>query len=78
VGTSVAKIGDHLGHPRIPCHGQGQRLEPDVTWLSFLVGAATLWLTFRIPGLMRAGAGGNIADMLAKALMLRFALRIGS
>ncbi len=53
------------------------RLEPDVTWLSFLVGAATLWLTFRIPGLMRAGAGGNIADMLAKALMLRFALRGG-
>ena len=42
------------------------RLEPDVNWLSFLVGAATLWLTWRIPGLMRAGAGGNIADMLAK------------
>jgi hypothetical protein len=31
------------------------RLEPDVNWLSFLVGAATLWLTWRIPGLMRAG-----------------------
>jgi hypothetical protein len=53
------------------------RLEPDVTWLSFLMGAATLWLTFRIPGLMRAGAGGNIADMLAKALLLRFVLRSG-
>lgn len=53
------------------------RLEPDVTWLSFLMGAATLWLTFRIPGLMRAGAGGNIADMLAKALLLRFVLRGG-
>jgi hypothetical protein len=53
------------------------RLEPDVTWLSFLLGAATLWLTFRIPGLMRAGVGGNVADMLAKALMLRFALRGG-
>jgi len=45
------------------------RLEPDVNWLSFLVGAATLWLTWRIPGLMRAGAGGNIADMLAKMLV---------
>ena len=53
------------------------RLEPDVTWLSFMMGAATLWLTFRIPGLMRAGAGGNIADMLAKALLLRFVLRGG-
>ena len=42
------------------------RLELDVNWLSFLVGAATLWLTWRIPGFMRAGAGGNIADMLAK------------
>ncbi len=53
------------------------RLEPDVTWLSFLIGAATLWLTWRIPGLMRAGAGGNIADMLAKALVLRFIVRGG-
>ncbi len=53
------------------------RLEPNVSWLSFLVGAATLWLTWRIPGLMRAGAGGNIADMLAKALVLRFVLRSG-
>jgi hypothetical protein len=53
------------------------RLEPDVTWLSFLMGAATLWLTFRIPGLMRAGAGGNVADMLAKALLFRFILRGG-
>jgi hypothetical protein len=53
------------------------RLEPDVTWLSFLMGAATLWLTWRIPGLMRAGAGGNIADMLAKALVLRSVLRGG-
>jgi hypothetical protein len=42
------------------------RLEPDVTWLSFLMGAATLWLTWRIPGPMRAGAGGNVADMLLK------------
>ena len=42
------------------------RLEPDVTWLSFLMGAATLWLAFRIPGLMRAGAGGNVADWLLK------------
>jgi len=47
------------------------QLEPNVNWLSFLVGAATLWLTWRIPGLMRAGAGGNVADPLAKALMLR-------
>jgi hypothetical protein len=53
------------------------RLEPDVNWLSFLMGAATLWLTWRIPGLMRAGAGGNIADMLAKALVLRFVVRGG-
>jgi hypothetical protein len=53
------------------------RLEPDVTWLSFLVGVATLWLTWRIPGLMRAGAGGNIADPIAKALMLRLILRGG-
>ena len=53
------------------------RLEPDVTWLSFLMGAATLWLTFRIPGLMRAGAGGNVADGLAKLLMARFVLRSG-
>src|SRR6202171_2996534 len=53
------------------------RLEPDVNWLSFLVGAATLWLTWRIPGLMRAGAGGNIADMLAKALVLRWVVRGG-
>jgi hypothetical protein len=53
------------------------RLVPDVTWLSFLMGAATLWLTFRIPGLMRAGAGGNVADMLAKALLFRFILRGG-
>ncbi len=52
-------------------------LEPDVNWLSFLVGAATLWLTWRIPGLMRAGAGGNIADMLAKALVLRWVVRGG-
>jgi hypothetical protein len=44
------------------------RLEPDVTWLSFLMAAATLWLTWRIPGLMRAGAGGNVADMLLKQL----------
>jgi hypothetical protein len=42
------------------------RLEPDVNWLSFLMGAATLWLTWRIPGLMKAGAGGNVADMLLK------------
>jgi hypothetical protein len=34
------------------------RPEPDLSWLSFLMGAATLWLTWRIPGLMRAGAGG--------------------
>ena len=47
------------------------RLEPNVNWLSFLVGAATLWLTWRIPGLMRTGAGGNIADMLAKTLVQR-------
>ena len=53
------------------------RLEPDVTWLSFMMGAATLWLTFRIPGLMRAGAGGNIADGLAKLLVARFVLRGG-
>src|SRR6266567_8349729 len=53
------------------------RLEPDVTWLSFLMGAATLWLTFQIPSLMRAGAGGNIADGLAKLLMARFILRSG-
>jgi hypothetical protein len=53
------------------------RLEPDVSWLSFLMGAATLWLTWRIPGLMRAGAGGNMADMLAKALVLRFVVRGG-
>jgi hypothetical protein len=51
------------------------RFEPDVNWLSFLVGAATLWLTWRIPGLMRAGAGGNIADMLAKAIVLRWVVR---
>lgn len=44
------------------------RLEPDVTWLSFLMGAATLWLTFRIPSLMRAGAGGNVADWLLREL----------
>ena len=54
------------------------RFEPDVNWLSFLVGAATLWLTWRIPGLMHAGAGGNIADMLAKALVLRWVVRGGS
>ena len=54
------------------------RFEPDVNWLSFLVGAATLWLTWRIPGLMRAGAGGNIADMLAKAFVLRWVVRGGS
>ena len=53
------------------------RLEPDVTWLPFLMGAATLWLTFRIPGLMRAGAGGEIADMLTKALVLRYVVRGG-
>jgi len=53
------------------------RMEPDVNWLSFLLGAATLWLTWRIPGLMRAGAGGNIADALAKALTLRFVVRGG-
>jgi hypothetical protein len=53
------------------------RMEPNVNWLTFLVGAATLWLTWRIPGLMRAGAGGNIADMLAKALVLRFVVRGG-
>ena len=53
------------------------RLQPDVTWLSFLMGAATLWLTFGIPSLMRAGAGGNIADGLAKLLMARFILRSG-
>jgi hypothetical protein len=28
------------------------RLEPDVSWQSFLMGAATLWLTWRIPGLI--------------------------
>ena len=54
------------------------RFEPDVNWLSFLVGAATLWLTWRIPGLMHAGAGGNIADMLAKAFVLRWVVRGGS
>jgi hypothetical protein len=53
------------------------RLEPDVTWLSFMMGAATLWLTFRIPGLMRTGAGGEIADMLTKALVLRYIVRAG-
>jgi hypothetical protein len=53
------------------------RLEPDVNWLSFLVGAATLWLTWRIPSLMRAGADGNVADMLVKALALRSVVRGG-
>jgi hypothetical protein len=53
------------------------RLEPDVTWLSFLMGAATLWLTWRIPGLMRAGAGGNVADMLLKELARGVIRRIG-
>jgi len=51
------------------------RLEPDVNCLSFLAGAATLWLTWRIPGLMRAGAGGNIADPLVRAAVLRLTLR---
>jgi hypothetical protein len=53
------------------------RLEPDVTWLSFLLGAATLWLTFRIPGLMRAGAGGNIADWLLKEFARRVIRQVG-
>src|ERR1700682_1881918 len=53
------------------------RLEPDVNWLSFLEGAATLWVTRRISGLLRGGAGGNIADMLAKALVLRWVVRGG-
>ena len=53
------------------------RLEPDVTWLSFLMGAATLWLTWRIPGLMRAGAGGNVADMLLRELVRGAMRRIG-
>ena len=47
------------------------QLEPDVSWLAFLMGAATLCLTWRIPSLMRAGAGGNVADPLARALALR-------
>ncbi len=50
------------------------RLEPDVNWLAFLVGAATLWLTWRIPGLMRSGVGGNVADTIARALTLRAVL----
>jgi hypothetical protein len=45
--------------------------------LSFLMGAATLWLTFRIPGLMRAGAGGNVADMLLKELARGVIRRVG-
>jgi len=53
------------------------RLEPDVTWLSFLMGAATLWLTWRIPGLMRAGAGGNVADMPLKELARGVIRRVG-
>ena len=39
------------------------------------MGAATLWLTFRIPSLMRTGAGGNIADPLARLLALRLIVR---
>jgi hypothetical protein len=52
------------------------RLEPDVTWLSFLMGAVTLWLTWRVPGLMRAGAGGN-DDMLLKELARGVIRRVG-
>ena len=53
------------------------RLEPDVTWLSFLMGAATLWLTFRVPSLMRAGAGGNVADWLLKEFARRLIRQAG-
>jgi hypothetical protein len=53
------------------------RLEPDVTWLSFLMGAATLWLTFRIPSLMRAGAGGNVADWLLREFARRLIRQSG-
>jgi hypothetical protein len=53
------------------------RLEPDVTWLSFLMGAATLWLTFRIPSLMRAGAGGNVADWLLREFARRLIRQAG-
>ena len=53
------------------------RLEPDVTWLSFLMGAATLWLTFRIPSLMRAGAGGNVADWLLREIARRLIRQAG-
>jgi hypothetical protein len=53
------------------------RLEPNVTWLSFLMGAATLWLTFRIPSLMRAGAGGNVADWLLRELARRLVRSAG-
>ena len=40
-------------------------------------GAATLRLTWRIPGLMRAGAGGNVADMLLRELVRAAMRRIG-
>ena len=53
------------------------RLEPDVTWLSFLMGAATLWLTFRIPSLMRASAGGNVADWLLREIARRLIRQAG-
>jgi hypothetical protein len=53
------------------------RLEPDVTWLSFLMGAATPWLTFRIPSLMRAGAGGNVADWLLREFARRLIRQAG-
>jgi hypothetical protein len=53
------------------------RLEPNVNWLPFLLGVAVLWLTWRIPGLMRAGAGGNVADPLVRALAFRAVLRGG-
>jgi hypothetical protein len=54
------------------------RLEPDVTWLSFLMGAATLWLTFRIPSFMRAGAGRNVADWLLRELGHRLVRTAGA
>jgi hypothetical protein len=53
------------------------RLEPVATWLSFLMGAATLCLTFRIPSLMRAGSGGNVADWLLREFARRLIRQAG-